>query len=289
MWLGMTLALRSLFQMLLVGALRSAGRSAEPATLSGPLFILAEGAALAATLLATWAMAKFEGRPLRQYAISGRDSFDGQFWGGCLFGFVAVAVLIGLIAAFGGYSLGDLALHGAALAGYTLLWALASLMIGFSEEYFFRAYPQITLASGIGFWPAAIVISTLFGALHYFFKPFERWPDWACTSLIALLLCLMLRRTGNLKFAIGMHAGFDFAAIFFFSGPNGGRFAQGRLFNASFHGPYWLTGGPLGPEASLLVFPVIAAMFVVFHILYPRARTATRRTTEARPPTALVR
>jgi hypothetical protein len=33
----------------------------------------------------------------------------------------------------------------------------------------------------------------------------------------------------------------------------------------------WLTGGELGPEASLLVFPVIAMMFVAFHRLYPAA------------------
>jgi hypothetical protein len=43
------------------------------------------------------------------------------------------------------------------------------------------------------------------------------------------------------------------------------------LLTATFHGADWLTGGKLGPEASLLVFPVIAAMFFAFHILY-RAR-----------------
>ena len=42
-------------------------------------------------------------------------------------------------------------------------------------------------------------------------------------------------------------------------------------FHQTFHGNDWLTGGKLGPEASLLVFPVIAAMFVAFHFLY-RAR-----------------
>ena len=40
------------------------------------------------------------------------------------------------------------------------------------------------------------------------------------------------------------------------------------LVTATFRGADWLTGGKLGPEASLLVFPVIAAMFFAFHILY---------------------
>lgn len=272
LWIVMTLALRFALQVPLVAILRATRDPLPGDTLRAVGFIFADGTALIATLLSTWIMARVEGRKFRDYGIPCRDAFDRQFWGGCLFGFLAVALLIGLIAALGGYSLGTLALHGAELATFTVLWFLASLAIGFAEEFFFRAYPQVTLATGIGFWPAAVVISVAFGALHYFTKPFERWPDWACTSLIALLLCLMLRRTGSLKFAIGMHAGFDFAAIFVFSGPNGGKVAFGRLFNASFHGPYWLTGGPLGPEASLLVFPVIALMFVAFHLLYPQAR-----------------
>ena len=163
---------------------------------------------------------------------------------------------------------GSLALHGAALLKATLLWLLASLAIGFAEEYFFRGYPQFILTQGMGFWPAAFLISFLFGALHYFAKPYERWPDWASTGLIALLLCLTLRRTGDLRFAIGFHFAFDFGAIFVYSGPNGGQFAPDRLLTATFHGSDWLTGGKLGPEASLLVFPVIAAMFLAFHLLY---------------------
>src|SRR5436309_1909727 len=44
--------------------------------------------------------------------------------------------------------------------------------------------------------------------------------------------------------------------------------ASDRLLTATFHGADWLTGGKLGPEASLFVFPVIAAMFLAFHVLY---------------------
>jgi len=40
------------------------------------------------------------------------------------------------------------------------------------------------------------------------------------------------------------------------------------LLTATFHGSDWLTGGKLGPEASLLVFPVIAFMFLAVHFLY---------------------
>ena len=37
-------------------------------------------------------------------------------------------------------------------------------------------------------------------------------------------------------------------------------------------GPDWLTGGKLGIEASLFVFPVIALLFVAFGRTYREAR-----------------
>ena len=53
------------------------------------------------------------------------------------------------------------------------------------------------------------MLATCFGALHYFGKPYERWEDFASISLLALFLTLTIRRTGDLAFAIGWHAAFD--------------------------------------------------------------------------------
>ena len=228
-----------------------------PQGLQAIVFLVQDALTLVAILGATWIMARAERRKLTDYGLPGRNAFGRS-----------VSLLILLIFLAGGYSPGSLALHGAALARAAVLWLLASLAIGFAEEYFFRGYPQFILTQGMGFWPAALLISFLFGALHYFTKPYERWPDWASTGLLALLICLTLKRTGDLRFAIGFHAAFDFGAIFVYSGPNGGQFAPDRMLNATFHGADWLTGGQLGPEASLLVFPVIVAMFLAFHFLY---------------------
>jgi membrane protease YdiL (CAAX protease family) len=242
----------------------------EPAGLDPIVLSIADAIALFSTLAGTVVMGHIEHRKLSDYGLPGRNTFGREFWFGAVFGFLSATTLILLIYFAGGYSFGSIALHGMVLVRATVLWVLASLFIGFAEEFFFRGYPQFTLATGMGFWPAATLISLLFGAAHYFTKPYERWTDWASTSLLALLLCLTLRRTGNLRFAIGLHAAFDFAAIFVYSGPNGGEFARGRLLNASFQGPDWLTGGRLGPEASLLVFPVIALMFLAFERIYRR-------------------
>jgi len=266
-FLAIGFAVQTGLQEIVVLLLKARGIVA-PEGLRSDVYLVQDTITFIAVVVATWIMARWEHRRLTDYGLPGKNAFGRRFWEGAAFGFAGCSLLILLIFLAGGYSFGSLALHGATLARATLLWLLASLAIGFAEEYLFRGYPQFILAQGMGFWPAAFLISFLFGALHYFTKPFERWPDWASTGLLALLICLTLRRTGDLRFAIGFHAAFDFAAIFVYSGPNGGQLAPDRLLTATFHGGDWLTGGKLGPEASHLVFPVIAAMFLVVHFLY---------------------
>jgi membrane protease YdiL (CAAX protease family) len=88
--------------------------------------------------------------------------------------------------------------------------------------------------------------------------------------LVGLFWCLTLRRTGNLWFAVGMHASFDFGETFLYSVPDSGVVFPGHLSNATRAGPAWLTGGSAGPEASVFDFVVLLMLFYVFHRLYPR-------------------
>jgi len=280
-FLAIVTALQALFQKIVEVILRARG-IVPPEGLYAIVFLVQDAITLIGVVIATWVMARWEHRRLSSYGLPGKNAFGRRFWEGAVFGYASVSVLILLIFLAGGYTAGTLALHGAALVRATLLWLLASLAIGSAEEYLFRGYPQFILTQGMGFWPAALLISFLFGALHYFTKPYERWPDGASTGLLALFICLTLRRTGDLRFAIGFHTAFDFAAIFVYSGPNGGRLAPDRLLTATFHGADWLTGGKLGPEASLLVFPVIAAMFLLFQFLYRIKAEASRE----HPPTS---
>lgn len=239
-----------------------------------PLFLTgAEVTSLIQVLIATWVMARIERRRFSAYGIpSVRNAFGLQFWVGIGWGLAATSLLVGLIAVFGGYRVLGLAIHGATLWYFVAVWIVANLMIGFAEELQYRAYLLVTTADGIGFWAAAIVLSAGFGALHYFLKPHERWEDFASTGLLGLFMCLTLRRTGSLAFAIGFHAAFDFANLFVWSGQNGGEFAIGHLLEAKWDGPQWLTGGLLGPEASWMVFVVIALLFVGFDRLYREKR-----------------
>lgn len=234
--------------------------------------IYQESESLIQVLIATGIMARIERRRFAAYGIPTGNAFGRDFWVGCGWGIGSTTLLVALIAAFGGYRIAGLAIHGGTLLYFTLIWLIANLLLGFSEELQFRAYLLATLADGIGFWVAAILLSIGFGALHYFFKPHERWEDFACTGLLGLFMCLTLRRTGSLAWAIGFHAAFDFANLFLWSGQNAGEFAIGHLLDARWQGPQWLTGGLLGPEASRMVFVVIALMFWIFNRHYPQKK-----------------
>jgi uncharacterized protein len=235
-------------------------------------FLAAFGAALA--------MAKLERRDVDVYGLPRKRAFGKLFWQGCFLGLVEVSLLLGSIAAFGGYSFGSVALHGLEIARWGGLWFATFVAVGLSEEYLFRGYTQYTLARGAGFWPAAILLSVLFGAGHRW-NPGESYAGVAGVIATGLLFAFTLRRTGNLWLAVGWHAAFDFGETFLYSVPDSGMLFEHHLSSASLHGATWLTGGTVGPEGSVFSFWIMGIMAMVVHFLYP----AKRRREEAKSGT----
>jgi membrane protease YdiL (CAAX protease family) len=236
-------------------------------------FLLEGTLSFASALLAAWIMSKIERRPFHEYGLSWNTKFIKHFWQGVLWGLSASLLMVILLKLFGAASFEGLALHGQTLVKFALLWAAAFLLLGFAEEFAYRGYSQATLTVGMGFWPAAVLLSAIFGAVHYFFKPMESWMDGLSVGLFGLFWCFTLRRTGTLWFAIGFHAMSDYADMVLFAQPNTGNNGQsltGHLLNVSYHGPEWLTGGPRGTEASALEFLILAFMFLAFARAYPR-------------------
>ncbi len=243
--------------------------------------IEAETAVLLVALAATWVMAHVEGRSLREYGAGPAPGWVRGFGEGTLWGALSNAAVIALIAAGGGYSVAGLALHGRALVTTTLLWLLAFLALAVAEEVSFRGYPLFTLATGLGFWPAAVLLSLIFGALHFFLKPGETWVDGATVTLVALFFCFTIRRTGSVWWAAGWHFSWNWLSMGVFGSPNtanNGRPLPGHLLAATFQGSPYLTGGPMGAEASLWMFPLLAALFWLFHRRHGGAAAHQTRT-----------
>jgi membrane protease YdiL (CAAX protease family) len=220
-------------------------------------------------------MSQLEERPAGTYGLPASGAFGKLFWQGCLFGFSEIFILIGFIAAFGGYSFGSLSEHGIAIAKWALFWGAFFVVVGLFEEFFFRGYALHTLAQGIGFWPAAIVLSVSFGAVHLQ-NSGEGWIGVASVAFVGMFWSFTLKRTGSLWFALGMHAAFDFGETFLFSVPDSGMIFPGHLSNATLHGPKWLTGGSPGPEASIFDFLILGIFFFVVHRWYPARKEQIR-------------
>lgn len=229
---------------------------------------LEEFAGFLSAFVAAWIMSLLEQRPVGAYGLPARIAFGKLFWQGCAFGLFEISALIGMIAAFGAYSFGSLAVHGGELARWGLFWAAFFVVVALFEEFFFRGYALYTLADGIGFWPAAVLLSVFFGGVHLRNRG-EDWVGAAGVFLVGLFWCFTLKRTGSLWFALGMHATFDFGETFLFSVPDSGMVFPGHLSNATLHGPTWITGGTPGPEASVFDFLILVLFFFLVHRWYP--------------------
>jgi uncharacterized protein len=226
-----------------------------------------EAIMLALLCLATLAMTRLENRKFSKYGLPVRQAFGKDFWIGCLSGLLAIGGTLLAMFLLGGFRITGLVLHGRAILSALAGWAMAFFLAGLFEEFLCRGYLQHTLASGIGFWPAAFVMSGLF-AFGHAFNPHETLAGLASVVLFGLLLCLCLQRSGNLWCAVGFHAAYDWGQTLF-GVPDSGITPYHNLFNSTRNGPQWLTGGVVGPEASILT-PIALGLVALVVIRYYR-------------------
>jgi membrane protease YdiL (CAAX protease family) len=113
--------------------------------------------------------------------------------------------------------------------------ALTALVVGLIEEILFRGVLCGGLRRSMGWWPAILVSSAVYSAVHFFQRPpapeFVTWLSGleTVTQLLrglvsnerlvqgfftlfaaGILLALMFRRTGTLYFSMGLHSGWVF-------------------------------------------------------------------------------
>jgi len=166
------------------------------------------------------------------------------------------------------------ALLGAAMIGLTLLgiWALGGLQgwnhtsdgtapwgmaglflaIALKEELLFRGYFFQRAARGMGPWPAQLLVAALFIAAHAANpapSSLLRWSSWLNMLLASVLYGLLVLRTGSLALPIGSHFAWNFTQSVL--GFNVTGTASPGPWTPRLQGPDWLTGGGLGPEASV--------------------------------------
>ena len=233
--------------------------------------IVIEGSMMLAVILPGFAMARIEHRPFGEFGLPTRRAFGRNFWVGIIWGIGSLTVLMLFLRVTGSFEFGTLSLHGAHIWKFALYYAVLFLLTGFFEEFLVRGYSQWVLRQALHFWPAAAFLSFAFGYIHRD-NPGESKIGLVAAGLIGFFLCLTLRRTGDLWWAVGFHMAWDWGESYLYSVPDSGTILPGHLLNSSLHGPDWLTGGSVGPEGSYLVFVLIGALWVVFDRLYPQVK-----------------
>ena len=172
---------------------------------------------------------------------------------GLIGGAAAMSLALAAIAVMGGLHFGRPILPPLSLLAYGTGYAVVFALVGISEEGLLRAYALIQLSRAISFWPAAILTSLIFVALHLGHAT-ETAIGLTQVGVFGILMAVSVQRTGGIWFALGFHAAWDFTQTFLFGVPDSGAASVGSLITSTFSGPTWLTGGSAGPEGSLLVF-----------------------------------
>lgn len=229
-----------------------------------------EGVVFVILCFATWIMAKIERRKFGEYGLALRRALGKELWIGWLCGFSAISGTLLVMFLLHGFRITGMALHGTAILNSVVSWLIVFVVVGLCEEFLCRGYMQYTLAAGIRFWPAAFVMSSVF-AFGHVFNANETAVGVASVVGFGLLLSLFLRRTGALWCAVGFHAAYDFGQTFY-GVPDSGIAPYHNVFQSVFSGPSWLTGGAVGPEASVLTPIALVAVALIFGRFYRENR-----------------
>lgn len=241
----------------------------DDSKLSATTIAIGESMNFLVAFIPTVLFALYEQRSIGSYGMPIARALGARTWEGFVAGFVfAGAVAIGMIT-LGGMQVRGFAVTGQALVFSGLAWLGANVIVGVAEELWFRGYFLRALWRSIGFWPASFVIAAIFAAIHYFFKSGENIWDVITLVSFSLLCCYSVLRTGDLWWAVGLHVAFDFMQFFVIGTPNGTAIPQGRMLDVTFHGPAWINGGVLGTEASFLMYPMFAVMFLYLWLRFP--------------------
>ena len=219
------------------------GRLAKPLA-PGPWGeVMRAGILVVAAMLAYAAFVRWiERRPVTEFG--GRGAF--KEWGiGVVLGFGLISLVVGIIAALGGYR----------ITGWNppsvLVPVLAlALVSGVIEEIITRGLFFRLLEEWLGTWTALALSALLFGALHLMNPNASGLAAAAIAIEAGILLGALYLLTRRLWMAIGLHMAWNFTQGGIYGINVSGIEVPGLLYN-TMQGPKLLTGGAFGAEASL--------------------------------------
>lgn len=149
------------------------------------------------------------------------------------------------------------------------------------EEFIFRGWLLSTATRRWNLTAGFIASSTAFTFLHY--SPHQPVREIIMAFTFGLFACAWAWRAGNLWVVMGWHAGWNwFAGVGFAVPITGFDLKLPALFvQLTPTGPDMLTGGPAGPESSVLTIGLLAAATLLL-LVWPKGSVAAAQRTPVR-------
>ena len=221
-----------------------------------------------AVAIPTAVAARLERRPFGDYGYP-RQSAGARLTEGFAWGLTMASLAAVILRVTGAADFDSAALPVAAATVSGMSWWLSRLGFAALDQLLWRGYLQVTAARGIGFWPAAWVLTIFFtvekqlGTQYRHALPIVAFLAWG------LLSALMLRRTGSLWFGTGLQLGLDWGVVFLYGLATQGTSAHppGTLMSASAHDALF-TGGGAGMRGSVVMPALSALAAVLVHVRF---------------------
>ncbi len=232
-----------------------------------------------AVLLASWVMVKFfDKRPFASLGFA----FDPGWWKEIALGLVAGFALTGFIFMVGlvlhSFEM-DWILHDSNIFIRSFVrYFLILLIYATFEETIFRGYPLQALMEGMGKTFSVILLSAIFGLLHYS-NPNASMIGVLNTALAGAFLSLLYIKRRSLWLPIFVHFSWNFSMGFLFGLPVSGVVLKGTPLTTKQVGPDMLSGGEFGLEGSIvtsLVLIILIVILILNNFLKPSAEMSKR-------------
>ncbi|MFJ7934114.1 lysostaphin resistance A-like protein [Sporosarcina sp. NPDC096371] len=161
---------------------------------------------------------------------------------------------------------------------FTITFLILFILVGFSEEMFFRGYVMSTMASrGNKKWVIYVVSAVIFSLAHVG-NPNVSMIGLVNIALVGVLFAYMFDATKSLWLPIGYHITWNYFQGNVFGFAVSGTTPHGIYGVEVAEGRDWLTGGAFGLEGGLLATVLILAGFIATS-LYSRQKTKQEQNT----------
>lgn len=154
------------------------------------------------------------------------------------------------------------------------IYLVAIFLAACSEEFLFRGYPFQILTEGIGIYPTVFLTALIFGSFHRL-NPHITTLGLVNDGLAGILLGMAYLKVKSLWMPFGIHFSWNFFQGMVYSFPVSGIEFETRIFQIEIGKPTLLSGGPFGPEGSIIT-TVILCIFIGVLVLWDGLRPTKR-------------